>query len=126
MTYTPRSQSLSMLAAGIFIAGLASAHGQTSNDALIDALVKKGILTSEEAKQFRQQDAKSTTTTSGSKLQFNEWVNGVKFSGDFRGRFEENDTDNSAYTARDRYRYRLRLGATMSLQEHFDVGVRLA
>src|SRR2546430_1659323 len=94
-------------------------------DALIDKLVQKGVLTSKEANELREESDK------GSKKAFPktgiaDWVSGLKFSGDFRGRFEQNNAATTDYFDRNRYRMRLRFGVVASLGEQFDVGFRLA
>ncbi|MBI3876073.1 MAG: putative porin [Verrucomicrobia bacterium] len=49
-----------------------------------------------------------------------------KINGDMRGRFEQNNAENSAYSERNRARYRLRVGATATMLEDFETGFRLA
>jgi len=96
-----------------------------SADALIDKLVDKGILTVKEAKDLREEADKNFTQASSVKSGMPEWVNALKFNGDFRGRFEGFYSDNDNYTDRNRWRYRLRFGVTASLFEGFEVGFRL-
>src|SRR6266446_3355454 len=55
-----------------------------------------------------------------------EWVSALKFNGEFRGKFEQNNADNPAYFTRNRFRYRVRFGITASLLDDFDIGLRLA
>lgn len=99
-------------------------HAQSAA-ALIDKLVEKGILSTKEANQLRDDAAKTTTQSYTVKSGVPEWVSALKFGGDFRGRFEGFYSDNDAYTDRNRLRYRLRFGVTASLFENFEVGLRL-
>ena len=115
-----------MIAAPVFAADL-------DGNALLNLLVRKGIVTEGEAARLRSEvsspapAAGRPAETPKSKIsQLPDSVTAVKISGDFRGRFEENNADESSYSTRDRYRYRLRLGATMSFVDNFDVGVRFA
>lgn len=102
-----------------------TAFGQSS-DALIDKLVVKGILTEKEAKDLREESDKGFTQAYQAKSGMPDWVTSLKFKGDFRGRFEQNNAESTAYTERNRYRYRLRFGAVATLGEQFDVGFRFA
>jgi len=102
-----------------------NAHAQSA-DALIDKLVEKGILTVKEANDLREETDKGFNAAYSVKSGMPDWVTAMKFSGDFRGRFEENTADNSAYTARNRYRFRVRFGAYVSFVDNFEVGLRLA
>jgi len=115
------------LAASVFFCGLAATTQAQSTDALLNKLVSKGILTAEEAKDLsKEPGSKSPGDVLASKVGLADWITNLKFYGDFRGRFEQNDADNPLYHTRDRYRYRLRLGVNMTMVDHFDVGFRLA
>ena len=102
-----------------------TAHAQSS-DALLDKLVEKGVLTVAEVDELKQETDKDFTKAFQVKTGMPDWVTGYKFGGDFRGRFEENGAENLAYHSRDRYRYRVRFGVTISMMENFEVGLRLA
>src|ERR1051325_4603534 len=131
----------SFLAAGcVLVAGaglLNTAHAQSA-DALIDKLVQKGILTVKEANDLREDSDKGFNQAYQAKTGMPDWVTSMKFSGDFRGRFEQNYTDNKANVFptgpgtfgpaedRGRWRYRVRFGVTASLVDDFEVGLRLA
>lgn len=127
------------IAAGLLAsAGLAGQVQAQSANALIDKLVEKGILKADEAKQLREESDKGFSQAYSSKAGLSPWVSTLKFNGDFRGRYDgifQND-DNYGPTAppaanayatsdRTRFRYRLRFGATASLSDHFEVGLRL-
>ncbi len=102
-----------------------AAFGQ-SVDSLLNKLVEKGLLTQDEAASLRRETTNDFNKAFAAKLGMPDWVTGYKFSGDFRGRFEQNNAENSQYFDRNRYRFRLRLGLNVSLLDDFDVGVRLA
>ena|SRR2546422_7819442 len=108
------------------VAFCANAAAQSS-DALLDKLVQKGILTSKEAEELRTESQKSFDKNYRKEANMPDWVNSLKFTGDFRGRFEQHHaTDNSALSDRNRFRYRLRYGVTASLLDDFEIGFRLA
>src|SRR5664279_5551512 len=101
-------------------------HAQSS-DALIDKLVDKGILTVKEAQELRDESDKGFTTAFQTKTGMPDWVTGYKFSGDFRGRYDEvASTDgNQNFTQRNRFRYRLRVGVVVSMLDNMEVGLSL-
>jgi hypothetical protein len=114
---------LCALAAGV---GIAAPHATAqSADALIDKLLEKGILSAEEARELRSEANEDFTKAYRVKSGMPEWVTSLKFYGDFRGRFEGFYSDNEAFVDRNRFRYRLRLGATVTMQDQLEVGVRL-
>ncbi|HEY4951866.1 MAG TPA: hypothetical protein VII71_00595, partial [Verrucomicrobiae bacterium] len=86
-----------------------------SADALIDKLVDKGILTVKEAQDLRDEADKNFNTAFQTKMGTPDWVSGYKFSGDFRGRFEDFTGDNTTFTDRIRWRYRIRFGVAVSM-----------
>ncbi len=83
------------------------------------------MLTETEAKQVKV-EAEHGRMESGSKWKLSTNMNSIELYGDFRGRFEQNASENPAYTDRNRYRYRLRLGLNVTMFENFQVGMRLA
>jgi hypothetical protein len=100
-----------------------------SSEALMDALVRKGILTEQEAEDIKADVSKENK-------QYNKWTfnkDGLEYKlyGDVRGRYEFFRTENDAIGAgepnknRDRLRYRLRAGLTATLNDRFEVGMRL-
>lgn len=102
-----------------------SVFGQ-SVDALLDKLVEKGVLTTKESNELKAESDKNFTTALQAKNGMPDWVTSLRFNGDFRGRFEQNNSENSQYVERDRFRYRVRFGATATLQDNFEIGLRLA
>ena len=110
-----------------FTAATGVAAQAQSSDALIDKLVQKGVLTTKEASDLRE-EAKNAkpVAPAASKIGISDWVNNIKFSGDFRGRFEQNNAETTDYFDRNRYRMRLRVGAVANLADQFDIGMRIA
>src|SRR6266540_2109534 len=97
-----------------------------SSDALLDKLVQKGILSAQEAKDLREDAKKDFDKNYHRVTSMPDWVTSLRFTGDFRGRFEENNAENDLYIARDRYRYRVRFAAIATLIDRFEIGLRVA
>jgi hypothetical protein len=112
-----------LVAGAALLAPAQRASAQTS-EALMDALVKKGILTEQEARDIKadvaKENRKPDKITLGGKT-----VTGLNLYGDFRGRFEGFYAENPAFVDRTRFRYRLRVGATYTLSDNFELGLRL-
>ena len=115
------------LAAGAALS-LSLTHSATAQsvDKLLDKLVSKGVLTVQEANDLKQDSDEGFNQAFQVKTGMPDWVTGYKLGGDFRGRFEQNAAEDSAYSLRNRYRFRLRFGAVVSMSDHFEVGFRLA
>ena len=113
------------LSAAAVLAAAVQAPAQ-SVDALLDKLVEKGILTTDEAQQMRAEATPKAAPGPSIATGFPDWVTSFKIGGDFRGRFEDFTADNSAYTDRVRLRYRLRVGATVTFKENLELGLRFA
>ena len=118
------------LATSIFVCGFAASigHAQTT-DALLDKLVNKGILTADEAKELKKEQAKTPVTDS--RFNLPPWLNSIKLSADFRARYDgiyqsDNVGSGNFTEDRNRFRYRLRAGFTADLGDHFEFGMRLA
>ncbi len=118
--------TIQTIVAGILATGALTPPAHAESDALLQKLVQKGILTTQEADQLgkegKEEARKDWVTGAG----MPDWVKSMKLSGDFRGRFEQNNADNNAFTERDRYRYRLRLGAVATLNDNFEIGFRVS
>jgi hypothetical protein len=123
----------------LFVAALTlvtSAHAQDS--ALLDALVKKGVLSDQEAEDIRAQDQKDFNTTAASKINLSSSIKNITFYGDLRLRYELRDgATPSGYTGvggallthgdsedDSRWRYRLRFGLKGKLYDNFFFGIR--
>ena len=108
----------------ITLNGITPAPAQ-SVDALLDKLVEKGILSAKEAGDLRTESDKGFAKAFTAKTGMPDWVSALKFTGDFRGRYEGFFGDNPAFVERNRFRYRLRFGVTADLLDDFEVGFRL-
>jgi hypothetical protein len=126
----PKSTSWTALATAIFVGGLmANSASAQNSDSLLNILIKKGVLTEQEAKDIKaeaaQQNQKDFNQNFAAKTGMPSWIKSYRLYGDFRGRFEENNAENVGYHTRDRFRFRLRTGLEIAM-EKFDVGMRLA
>jgi Putative porin len=132
-------RALPMLALAAVLASTdMTAHAQSKGDqALLDALVRKGVLTEKEADQISAETAKEAVTTSASKIQIGDWVQELRIGGDLRIRNQWDQRIPMVLTnpllgpvdrviPRDRWRFRLRLTADFKLQGNFFGGVMLA
>jgi hypothetical protein len=107
------------------LAGAQSRLQAQSSDALIDKLVEKGIITSKEAEDLRDEADKGYHSAFQVNTGMPDWVTSMKFGGDVRGRYENFNSSNPAFVDRNRFRYRLRFGAVATLKDNFEVGLRL-
>lgn len=113
-----------MVAAGVLALACLGSNAQAqSNDALIDKLVSKGILTVKEANELREEADKGFSQALQVKNGMPDWVDSLKLNGDLRGRYEGIFADPSV--DRNRFRYRMRFGAVALLKDQFEVGLRL-
>lgn len=108
------------------LAGQPTAHAQSA-DTLIDKLVEKGVLTTKEAKDLRQEADNDFSKAYAAKTGMPDWVTSMKLGGDLRLRYDGIYIDNPNTTAsdRNRLRYRLRFGPTFNLFDNVEVGIRL-
>jgi hypothetical protein len=132
-------RALPMLTMALALASTGvSTHAQSKGDqALLDALVRKGVLTNKEAEDISADVAKDAiNNSSANKIKIGDWVEELRISGDLRIRnqWDERDpmvVDKGSKTAdphiqRDRWRFRLRLFADFKLQGNFFGGVMLS
>jgi hypothetical protein len=115
-----------LLSAGMI---MPMAHAQSA-DALLDKLVEKGVLSVREANELREQADEGFNKAFQAKTGMPDWVSQLKLYGDVRGRYEffrtDNDTpgESAPNKNRDRLRYRLRVGATVTMMDNFEAGFR--
>jgi hypothetical protein len=112
-------------------------HAQSSVDALLNKLEQKGILSVDEAKELKAENATNSVAdfnkALGAKFPTPDWVTSYKLYGDFRGRFDDisaggpvngvnsfNGSENQI-----RLRYRLRVGLMLNMKDNMQVGFRL-
>src|SRR5580692_12832864 len=132
-------RALPMLALAVSLASTnMTAHAQSKGDqALLDALVRKGVLTEKEATEISAETAKEVTTGPTDKIKVGDWVKELKLSGDLRIRNQWDQRTPMILTnpllgsqdrniQRDRWRFRLRLSADFKLEGNFFGGVQLA
>jgi hypothetical protein len=117
-----------------------TAHGQSKADqALLDVLVRKGVLTDKEASEISAEAAQEAATTAApaGKIHVGDWVQELKISGDLRIRNQWDQRTPMILTnprlgpvdrviPRDRWRFRLRLAADFKLKGNFFGGVMLS
>ena len=114
------------------------ANAQSKGDqALLDALVRKGVLTEKEAAEISAETANEVTAPPPGKIQVGDWVKELKLSGDLRIRNQWDQRTPMILTnpklgaqdqdiPRDRWRFRLRLSADFQLESNFFGGVMLS
>jgi hypothetical protein len=130
---------LTALCVGAFMP-VVPAHGQAGDSALLDALVKKGVLSDQEAEDIQASEEKDYASTAASKINLSTSIKSITFYGDLRLRFEMRDgtankgditgngtilNHNDSQT-RNRDRFRLRVGLKGDLYDQFFYGIRLA
>jgi Putative porin len=107
------------------------------DDALLDALVKKGVLSNQEAEDVRADQEKAFSETAAGKINLSDSIKQITFYGDARLRFEYADEKaqsalptpvgggNGNDNIVERNRYRLRIGADYVMSDNFKAGVEL-
>ena len=124
-------KGLAVLALAVAALWSAGGTAQAQQDsALIDALVKKGVLSQDEAKDIEASLQKDYNQSSAGKLQLGSFISKLQLFGDARLRYEyanakANTGGTNQNNDRDRFRYRLRLGALYTYDAHWSAGVRL-
>src|SRR5271165_5898807 len=116
-----------------------TAHAQSNPDqALLNALVKKGVLTEKEASEISAEAANAVSTApSAPNIKIGDWVKQLVIGGDLRIRNQWDQRTPLILTnpklgpqdvniPRDRWRFRLRLTADFKLQGNFFDGVLLS
>jgi hypothetical protein len=116
---------VALFAGATALMALANQSAAQSSDALIDKLVDKGILTSKEAQELRDESDQDFTTAFQAKTGMPDWVTAYKFSGSFRGRFEQFTSSNPNFAERNRLRYRLLAGVVVSMKGNLETGFQL-
>jgi hypothetical protein len=111
------------------LVALAAGPAYATDQALLDALVRKGILTDKEAQQIEQEVSKEAVAPAPaieSKIKLGDWVQELKLYGDIRlrGQYDAEQpqippaprqTDYPNVSQRWRWRFRLRLNADVKL-----------
>ena len=111
-------------------AGAATSHAQDAG-ALVDKLVKKGVLSSQEGEEVRADMMRDfATQTSAGKINISSSITELKLYGDLRVRYQYDDREAQVAAPnhvdqRSRWRYRLRLGADVTMGENWFAGLQL-
>jgi hypothetical protein len=101
--------------------------GQTqTSDALLNKLIDKGILTTKEVEELKKEAKGDFDKAYHAQTGLPDWVTSLKFSADFRARYEGHFGENDAFVQRDRFRYRIRPGVVATLKDDFEIGLRLS
>ena len=112
-------------------------HAQSSVDALLNKLEQKGILSVDEAKELKAENATNSVDdfnkALGAKFPIPDWITSYKLYGDFRGRYDDISAGGpvngaSSFNGNEnqiRFRYRLRAGLTINMKDDLQVGFRL-
>ena len=110
-------------------AAAATSHAQDAG-ALVDKLIKKGVLTDQEGEEVRADMMRDFSQTSAGKININSSITELKLYGDFRLRYQYDDRQAQVAAPnhvdqRSRLRYRLRLGADIALGDNWFAGFQL-
>ncbi|MEP6670816.1 MAG: putative porin [Chthoniobacter sp.] len=125
---SPSGFGLALVAAAL--ATTASFSLAQDSGVLIDKLVQKGILSSKDAAEVRADIQKDAVQSPLNKISLSNSVTQLKLYGDFRLRYQYNDSeaqiaDAAHVNQQSRFRYRLRLNADVQLGEDWFAGVQL-
>ena len=110
-----------------------SLAADTSVDTLLDALVKKGVLTQKEAQDIQQENTSNITPLPATKWKISDSIKSIGLFGDVRFRYEYRSADNPEKGGlttgntyyRERFRYALRAGIKGDLYDDWNYGIRL-
>ncbi|MDB6152704.1 MAG: hypothetical protein JWL90_1157 [Chthoniobacteraceae bacterium] len=138
-----KSTSLKLAAALALVSSAITAQAQDAG-ALVDRLVKKGVLTAQEGEEVRADMTRDFAATPAGKINISNSITELKLYGDLRLRYQydnkdgqldplpvgvhsdRNEKDRSPNSnQRSRWRFRLRLNAEARLTENFAAGVEL-
>src|ERR1700716_1869112 len=123
---------LTAIAASFLLGPMSILHAQDAG-ALLDLLVRKKIITDQDAEEVRAELTKEAAATSGGKWKLSTPITELELYGDARVRYEyrggmrpENVASNPGdWQERERERYRLRLGLRGILADDWFFGIRL-
>src|SRR5438067_1675784 len=115
-----------MIVAMSFVFGPMSIRAQDAG-ALLDLLVRKKLITDQEAEEVRAELTKESATTAAGKWKLSTPITELELYGDARVRYEirSGETENEDTLQRNLPRYRLRLGLRGILADDWFFGVRL-
>jgi hypothetical protein len=125
---------IALAAAAALCGAIVPAHAADNNSALLDVLVRKGILTEKEAAGVQEEMIKEEKGQSASKIKLTNSISELRLYGDIRLRYQYDDKDTQLtneqggeanVSQRSRWRFRLRLNADFKLGENVFGGVEL-
>lgn len=110
--------------------GLSYTAQAQENNALLEALIRKGILTDQEAEDIRAGLVQEYATSNAGKIDISSNLNTLKLSGDTRLRYQFDNNDAQVANSgndrqRSRFRFRLRLNAEYDFAGPFYGGLSL-
>jgi hypothetical protein len=126
-------KTMLLAVAGSLLFGSALAHAQ-DNGALLDLLVRKGLINDQEAEEVRADLTRENASTSAGKLKLSTPITELELYGDARVRYEVRSGETATPDPinppgdtyqRDRARYRLRIGLRGTLVDDWFFGIRL-
>jgi hypothetical protein len=119
-------KTLTLIVTAVFALGTMSIRAQDAG-ALLDLLVRKKLITDQEAEEVRAELTKESTSTSAGKWKLSTPITELELYGDARLRYEirSGETDSQDTMQRNLPRYRLRLGLRGILADDWFFGVRL-
>lgn len=121
-----RLKPVAVFVTAVFAFGGTAIRAQDSG-ALLDLLVRKKLITDQEAEEVRAELTKESATTSAGKWKLSTPVTELELYGDARVRYEirNGETLSDDTQQRERERYRLRLGLRGILADDWFFGIRL-
>jgi hypothetical protein len=122
-----------VLAAALIAASETSTFAADSVDSLLDALVKKGVLTQKEATDIKEENTTNIAVLPASKWKISDAIKSIGLYGDVRFRYEYRAVDNPENGGlttgdtyyRERFRYALRAGIKGDLYDNWSYGIRI-
>jgi hypothetical protein len=126
-------KKLTFAAVTFFFAFTGIAARAQDAGALLDLLVRKKIITDQEAEEVRGELVKESASTAAGKWKLSTPINEIELYGDGRLRYEyrggrtadDNPTHPNDWYERKRQRYRLRLGLRVTLADDWLFGIRI-
>jgi hypothetical protein len=124
-------QPTTKLATALALACFATLSAQAQDaGALVDKLIKKGVLTDQEGEEVRAEMTRDFAQTNAGKINLSSSITELKLYGDFRYRWQYDDRQLQVPSAnhvdqRSRHRFRLRLNADVNLVDGFYAGFGL-
>src|SRR5579863_5356767 len=134
MLKKPKINRWILTGTGALIAASATAtFAADSVDSLLDALVKKGVLTQNEAMDIKEVNTTNIAVMPASKWKISDAIKSIGLYGDVRFRYDYRGVDNPQKGGlttgdtyyRERFRYALRAGIRGDLYDNWNYGIRL-